>query len=615
MVDLAEKPTEESIGQMHQRLERIWSDAHGIFRTVDTYYERTFRLWERGSTRPTLRPMKPRSIIDTALDQLMGHEAQVHRFGEDEGKAEERDQVEKTMNAVFRQAALQEVSLSFKQAGKNLLLYGYTIIEDSIDGQTLQIAQSEKPEQTSGESRDDFNIRIRLWQHRQKTAMPFRIRAPHPTTVLLDPMHKNPKVAIKVDTWTSQDLVDITKARKEQDRGEVELFEPRANPFDLVGAFEYWTEDWHALMTSGTNRAGGFLGFGGTPAVSGQLLIVEPNTWGFVPFSHAFSGWGQEPSDRSTMNPKYLAVGMIQHAMDDLRMHAQAVSGRHNALIDATFAKTGTTEEASELEEQMATSDVLNLPGGESSVWTIKAPQLPRWLETLEATIQRDLEEGTHSRSSGGIRDVGVSTVGQQAILDTRSQRKFVPLNDQMEGLGTKSLEHMLQWIDVLNLDLTVEGHNIKRIMIGGDYSGKVTFQVVDAVLQLQERQQALNEWQAGAMALETFWSISGREDAAGERQRLAQDQVYAHPIINEEMVKIEAQRLGLLKLLEGQTGTTPGPGAAPVESGQSTILGPDGRPLDTTLQGGTGQTGEQLRQPITGQVARPGRNGQNLAG
>ena len=227
------------------------------------------------------------------------------------------------------------------------------------------------------------------------------------------------------------------------------------------------------------------------------------------------------------------------------------------------------------------------------------------------------MEEGTFTRSIGGIRDVGVSTVGQQAILNTAGHRKFVPINTQMQGLGTKSFEHILQWIDILDLDLTIEGHNIKRSMIGGDYSGKVTFQVADPVLQLQERQQALREWQAGAMALETFWSISGREDAAGERQRLAQDQVYAHPTINEEMVKIEAERLGLLKLLEGQgrNGNTPGPGAGAVESGQSTILGPDGRPLETTLQGGTGQTGEQLRQPITGQVARPSRVGQNRSG
>jgi len=614
MVDLAEKPTIDSIKVMHQHLENIWREAHGIFRTIDTYYERTFALWEKGANRPNLHPMKPRSIIDTALDQLMGHEAQSHRFGEDEGKAEERDQVEKAMNAIFRQAALQEISLSFKQAGKNLLLYGYTVIEDSIDGLTLSIAESSKPTVENGEDDDDFKQRIRLWEHKKKSAMPFRIRAPHPVTVLMDPMRKEPRVAIKVGQWTSQDLVDITKLRKEQQRGDVELFEPMTNPFQLVTAFEYWTEDWHALLTAGVGRTGGFFGIGGVSATPGQLLIVDPNTWGFVPFSHAYSGWGQEPSERSTMNPKYLAVGMIQHAMDDLRMDAQAIAGRHNALIDATFAKMGTTEEASELEEQMATSDVLNLPGGESSVWMIKAPNLPRWLETLENSISKDLEEGTHSRAAGGIRDVGVSTVGQQAMLNIAGNRKFVPINTQMQGLGTRTQEHILQWIDVLDLNLTIEGHNIKRSMIGGDYSGRVTFHVVDPVLQLQERQQSLNEWQAGAMSLETFWSISGREDAAGERQRLAQDQVYAHPTINEEMVKIEAERLGLLRLLEGEN-RTPGPGAGSVESGQSEVLGPDGRPLETTLQGGTGQTGEQLRQPITGQVARPGRSGQNLAG
>ena len=615
MVNLSDKPTIESIQQIKTHYERIWNDAHGVFRMVDTFYDRTFKLWDDGVKRPTIHPMKPRSIIDTALDQLMGHEAQTHRFGEED--SEDRDEVEKAMNAIFRQAALQEVSLSFKGAGKNLILYGYAIIEDSIDSFSLSVAKAEQPTRETGEDDEDFNQRMRLHKHRKKTVMPFRIRAPHPVTVLMDPQKKEPRVAIKIDTWTAQDLVDITEQRKEQQRGDVELFAARSNPFELITALEFWTEEWHALMTSGVASAGG-IGIGnfkiGTrSAVPSQMLIVEPNTWGFVPFSHAFSGWGQEPSERSNVNPKHLAVGLIQHAMDDLRMNAQAIAGRHAALLDATFYKMGTTEEPAELEEQMATSDVIELPN-KNAAWIMDAPSLPRWLETLTIANDKDLEEGTFTRSLGGIRDVGVSTVGQQAILNTAGHRKFVPINTQIQHLGTKSLEHILQWIDILNLNLTIEGHNIKRSMIDGDYSGRVTFSVTDPVLQLQERQQALNEWQAGAMALETFWSVAQREDAAGERERLAEDQVYAHPSVNEMLVEAAAERLGLLRAFRDQP-RTPGPGAGAVESGQSQILGPDGQPLETTLQGGTGQTGEQLRQPITGQVARPSRSGQNLAG
>ena len=60
MVDLAEKPTEQSIKQIKQHFEGIWRDTHGIMREVDTYYERTFALWEKGAKRPDLHPMKPR---------------------------------------------------------------------------------------------------------------------------------------------------------------------------------------------------------------------------------------------------------------------------------------------------------------------------------------------------------------------------------------------------------------------------------------------------------------------------------------------------------------------------------------------------------------------------
>ena len=192
------KPDAEHIRRMHTHLARIWSDAHSTFKLVDTFYERTVALWEGGIKRPNIHTLKPRSIVDTALDQLMGHEAQSHRFGEDEGTAEDRDQVEKTINAIFHQTALKETSLTFKQAGKNIILYGYSVIEDSIDSITLSAAREEKPERETNEDKEDFDQRLRLHHHRKKTAMPFRIRAPHPTTVLMDPMQKEPRMAIKM---------------------------------------------------------------------------------------------------------------------------------------------------------------------------------------------------------------------------------------------------------------------------------------------------------------------------------------------------------------------------------------------------------------------------------
>jgi len=143
----------------------------------------------------------------------------------------------------------------------------------------------------------------------------------------------------------------------------------------------------------------------------------------------------------------------------------------------------------------------------------------------------------------------------------------------------------------------------------------------------LQERQQALAELQAGVRSLESFWVLAGVEDVTGERERIAEDMVYAHPLVQEQFAKLAAQRLGLAHLLAQEAarggGAAMGAGAQAGGQQQSQILGPDGMPLQSTL-GTTGpqQAAQQvrsgmnaLRQPLTPQAARPGRNGQNLAG
>ena len=85
-------------------------------------------------------------------------------------------------------------------------------------------------------------------------------------------------MAIKHTYRLAGDLYDLTYARSQgKTKGrnvEVEVFE-RDNPQEMVLTDEYWSENWHGMFTS-----------------TGEQLFVEPNTWGFVPFSHAFAGYG-----------------------------------------------------------------------------------------------------------------------------------------------------------------------------------------------------------------------------------------------------------------------------------------------------------------------------------
>ncbi len=602
-----QKPTIESIKAHTEHLKEVWRDTHNNWRTYDTFYERKFKLWDKRLNRPTVHPAKSRAIIDTAVSQLMGHEPTFERFPHDASEQEQADSGEKALKAMFEQMALLEAELTPETAKKHLMIYGYAIVEDSIDGNDLVEHQKPKPEQEEGEGEVAYDRRIRLWEHKKKTLMPFRNKAPHPSDILMDPNNKESSIAIKIGKWFVGELVDITQSRMDEDgkplKGEVAKFEPRENPFELVEAIEYWTTTWHALLVTGgsslLNRVLSKFTGGGD-----QMLILEPNTWGFVPFEQAFAGFGHQPTDINSRNTRFLAVGMYEAIMDDLVMDAQRTAGMHNALMDATFATMGTTEDPSELENQLSEGDTVQLPN-KGATWFLEQPQLPGHLQNFGIENNKDIEDATFPRGLGGIKDAGVDTVGQQAILNDAGHRRFIAPTQQVNQLFTKSAEHYLQWIDMLDLDLTIEGNRINREIIDGDYAVKVTFKVINPVLQMQERQQALTEYQAGVMDLQTFWSVAGRGDSSGARKRSWEDMVYAHPTIRDMFVRQVAQELGLETLLdENPDIVTESQDTTP----QSKILGPDGQPLESTL--GTG-----LRQPLDSRTLKPSQTGTNLAG
>ncbi len=102
-----------------------------------------------------------------------------------------------------------------------------------------------------------------------------------------------------------------------------------------------------------------------------RLLFTEKNARGFVPYSHAYAGFGQEPTNSDRIDPANLAVGILDSVIADMRAQAQAVSGRHNALMDATFNPIGTRMGADELRDQLDQGDIIEMSDREmSGEWT-----------------------------------------------------------------------------------------------------------------------------------------------------------------------------------------------------------------------------------------------------
>ena len=600
------KPTVDSIRTHRKYLYDLWSDARAKWADIDRYYNRTFALWPENMDRPDwYKPMRASSTVDHAVDHQLAHVPSVHRLPAGEGEEHKRraDRVEPALRAILNEAAALETSLTWKQVGKHLLLYGYAVVETSVDGDCLARRRN-KPRKLRAESTEDFDMRIRVWEHQRKTMMPFRTVAHHPARILLDPLRKDPRMGVRHDYRTAYDLYLLTKTRADQkNKGrkgvEVHIYEYDDNPYKMVECDEYWSEEWHAMATS-----------------AGDMLFVERNSWGFIPYAHAFAGYGQEPTEQEEFNPSFLAVGILDHARDTLKAQAQESAARHNAVIEAAFNPMVTTGDAADLQEQRARGDILEVANRGEVGW-MEVQQLPRYVFESEAWIDRDLELGTYARSLAGVREQGVSTVGQQAILSTAASRKFSTASKQLEHLASRSGQHILRLIDTMKLSLLVSGYEISPTDIERDYQIQVSFELVDPVLQFQARELGLREVQAGVKSKETYWSADARlEDATGERQRLLVDAIREDPMIQRILAKEAAREEGLLDLLEreeelqaqqAEGGAKPEGAMIDSMMGGGPGFGPDGTP------GGGG--GRPTREPITPNTARPARTGQNLAG
>ena len=268
---LDEQPTCEYVEKIAKHLEGLWSRTHAKWMQIDSYYNQTFQIWPAGLNRPEwLKPSRSRSIVDHATDHQLAHDPIVHRMPADEGVMHKRraDKVEPALKAIMDAASLLEPSLTWKQVGKHLLLYGYAVVEDGMDGNVLH-DRDDKPRRGRDETEEEYKIRQRLAAAKAEMMMPFRTRAPHPARVLLDPTEKDPKVAVKHTYRYSKDLEDMTKARMtstgKPKRGSVTKWECDDEPFALIETYEYWSECWHAMVADG------------------NMLFGEKNTWGFVP--------------------------------------------------------------------------------------------------------------------------------------------------------------------------------------------------------------------------------------------------------------------------------------------------------------------------------------------
>ena len=565
MPDNSTRPDAGYIQERRTHLENLWGDTHAVWRDTDLFYQRQYSIWAGANsanyarTRGQYRPSTSTNIIDHASDQFMGFIPTLRREPVNpqiQAHKDAADAVEIAVKSLMMDAAMKAMFNPWKQLSKHLNAYGYGIIEFGLDFTDM----------TEGRRHPAY------WN-------PVRIDATHPARVLMEPHEKVPSAALKLLNMRAGELAVLLSKKKNRRDFNSDGAEEIADmsPWEYVELEEEWTPDWHTLKRK-----------------SGDILYQERNAWKFVPFAQTFAGFGMEPTDMAQSDPQHMAQGILQPVKESIRLEAQNATAKHTMVIDQAYAPFG-SRFPDILQQALETGAIA--PGEQGDYWKMQLQDVPRWVFESGREIQDDIRRGTYNPGISGFREPGVTTVGQQAILDSAGRRKFSGPSMQEEHIASLVAGWILRIVDNLSqlkTGIGSHGRHLKRSDIYGVYDMIVTFEVLDPVIQMQRRELGLREYEIGLKSDEDYWEEDARaENVALRRQRLRQQRIRQHPAIDSRLIAAEAAAMDEVDAEDVEALR------AAAQEGQLPLTQP---PM------GAQEVARPLREPLSENVARPAR-------
>ena len=537
MPTLKDKLTPDYVDDLVVKLLEIWDQAHANWRTIDSYVQRTFEVFDPNvpgaAGRSVYRPSTPTSVLNHAVDNQLALSPRIHREPEnDTGEEEERaSRVENGLAAVLEDAASKETFIPWKLLGRYMFGYGYGQLEGPY---WSQAEKPKEPQRRDSEDDEVFAGRKARWRNQKKGWNPILIRVPHPTSILVDPIKKIPRLAIKTVDMYAEDLRELSAKKKARGKKNVNLFDPNKaiGPYDRIKLLAAWTESYNMVKVSA-----------GQGFDANQSLWAGRNPSLFVPVVHGFAGFGMPPGS-DPLNPAFMAKGILDPVLDSFKVQAQSESAKHQLLMAAAYLPWMTNLDPAEIAQAIAKGQMVQVPG-QDAIWPMPGREVTSWMFRVGEEVGIDIEQGTYSRALAGMREPGVSTVGQTAILTTIAQRIGAAPLKQMEQMVTIMCRRILQMVDMKDQVIGVDGVLLRPEDINHNYNITVTFEAVDPVLQLRQREMGLREVIAGVISPRTHREQNIRmEDEARESDRLLEHQLEQIPEVKVALLRAKAKEL-----------------------------------------------------------------------
>ena len=553
-----DNPTLEYIGPLLKHYTDLWGQTKIEAMDADRYIGGTYSLWKPGIDRPQMHTSRGYSIVSHAADALVANQPsfkRIPRSGKDKSEVSEtekaeNDRVERFLDAVFQTSMLEEHVSPFRTLAWYMMGYGYGVVM----GPTWDDSDEPKePERQKGQADKEFERAQRGFKAAQANWNPFKMHAPNPTEVLFEPFRKQSRFSIQIKTMLRWEVSEVAKAMGGS-------FNPEGNPYEPVVTAEYFSQKFHSMYITDT----------GAQNVT-ELVFIKENHFSLVPHASAFAGFGYMPVVSNQGNPSFLAVSILKPVFAILLALSRAMTAIQNAVLAAGFPLPGTSQPVEQVQEQVEGEKWLT--GEESQFWWMAVPNLPQYIFQQIAILLDDLESATFSSAISGIRQAGVSTVGQQMQLSTAALRKFMNPARQMDYVASVQAQNVLRAVEVMDRTITVRGQTISPDDIQGYTGMDVTWKLLDPLLQLQIRQTAMREVELNLLPDEEYWDQVGYQDATRMRLGTNKQLVRRDPRFQQILVDIVASSLDIQQFLGVE---------ARANNGRGGLVDTRGNPLST---------------------------------
>jgi len=592
-----------------------YSARNTSFDSDDKYYELLFRddlglpeeYKEDGVVLPTAR-----DIVDAGTNHVATVYARFYRpiRGTDQVARDQAEMLRKFDTAMFYRTKIDSNISPWRTSAKHGCVYGMWCLESLYNPDIVP----DMPEQEKGESDEDFQERMDIYNGEIYDILPIKIRAVHPRNVYPDP------------------------------NGESVIIE---EPKTLLQAKEEWPNLSQKLTVSGIIQGGS--AYGGTSQDVTQLTYMDKyyraiyvngapvleaadkegvieHDYGCIPYVIGFSGLGN--ADKSA-KPEKQAVGLIRYLRALLRSESFGYSV-YNIVLKShswpiTFVSGPGAAEMANI--KLKFGKIYEKPVGVEITEYIQSPPPEFVMQHMEYTSSI-LAASAAPRSVRGLPEAGVRSGTDRSLVIAEARLKYDSILEQLQLSTAKVMSNCTKIAErVVPDDFHIWAKapdeefdfRIDRSKIKHHYTTFVEFTPVSPEEEARRHADAMNSVKSGIMSTHTarrrYWSHldTEAEDIRTEAEKLRNSE----PVMTV-MAQIVAQTLAgeaarLMKIGQLRAGQSPdqaalsGQGMAQAMSAQNRPVQGAYRPrqpgsveemMAQAAQAGVQSTGGQIRMP-----------------